>query len=144
MQATGHIMKKRLLTDINMIPFIDVVLVLLIIFMVMSPFLVQSQIQVNLPQAVAVTPAASDAPVKVQVTRQGVVHVNGRAAAKSELDQILRSALLQSKDRTVLIEADKGVAFQHVVAVLDAAERLEAGKVGVAALPVAEPEPSAK
>jgi biopolymer transport protein ExbD len=126
---------QRLITDINMVPFIDVVLVLLIIFMIVSPFLAQSQIPVRLPQAVTGNPVDNDAPVRVQVTKDRVFYIQNKQVARADLLERLRTALMQTRNRTVLVEADKDVAFEDVVAALDVAEQLEAQKVGVAVRP---------
>jgi biopolymer transport protein ExbD len=142
MHITGR--GKKLLTEINMVPFIDIVLVLLIIFMILSPLLVQSQIQVNLPQAVSITAAQSDQPVKVQVTHDGSVYISDRLVPVDRIEQGLKLALMAAKQRAVIIEADKTVPFENVVRVLDAAEQLEAVKVGVAVLPQSAPTPSAQ
>jgi len=135
MKITGaghHRKKKHLITDINMVPFIDVVLVLLIIFMIVSPFLTQSQIPVHLPQAQTGAAVASDNPIKLQVTKEGQFFIDNRPVARTDLLARLRTALLQAASKTVLIEADKQVAFEDVVLALDAAEQMEAAKVGVA------------
>ena len=135
MKITGaghHKKKKALITEINMVPFIDVVLVLLIIFMIVSPFLTQSQIPVNLPQASVGKTPSSDNPIKVQITKDGRFFINNLGAARADFLARLRTALLQAESKTVLIEADKDVAFEDVVLALDAAEQMEAAKVGVA------------
>src|SRR4051794_16564852 len=126
MKATGR--GKQLMTEINMVPFIDIVLVLLIIFMVMSPFLAQSQIAVNLPQAVSAQPVADDTPIKVQITRGGDLYVRGQPVSKDDLSQRLRTALMMTSNKAILIEADKGVPFEEVVRVLDIAEQINAAK----------------
>lgn len=137
MHITGH--RKKLLTEINMIPFIDIVLVLLIIFMIMSPLLVQSQIAVNLPQAVSISQSQSDDPVKVQITRGGETYISDRLFPPEQVLGGLKLALMATRQRAVLIEADKDVPFESVVRVLDAAEQLEAAKVGVGVIPRAAP-----
>src|SRR4029078_9486397 len=80
------------IVDINMVPLIDVSLVLLIIFMVMTPFLVQQQIKINLPKAVSghETP---DRPVVVVLDKDGGVRVNDKSVAVSMLEAELSGIL---------------------------------------------------
>jgi biopolymer transport protein ExbD len=137
MQATAA-SKKKLVTDINMVPFIDVVLVLLVIFMIVSPFIAQSEIKVNLPQTVKSAAVKEDAPIKVQVTERGAYYIGNKPVAKNDLIKSLNAALALNPNRAVLIEADRSVDFESVVAVLDAAEQLKAAKVGVAVKDIAQ------
>jgi biopolymer transport protein ExbD len=128
---THHVKHKKLLTEINMVPFIDIVLVLLIIFMIMSPFLAQSQIAINLPKAVSANSTDDDTPIKVQVTKDGVFYIQGQKIPRIKLETRLQAALKINRSQTVLVEADKDVAFENVVFVLDIAKKLQAAKVGV-------------
>ena len=124
--------RKRLITDINMVPFIDVVLVLLIIFMILSPFLAQSQIKVNLPKAATGKAGEDDDPVKMQITRSGDFYIGRDRVLRSQIEEALKAALAKKTSRAVLIEADRDTSFKTVVLGLEAAEKAEAGKVGVA------------
>lgn len=130
----GSHKKKRLITEINMVPFIDVVLVLLIIFMILSPFIAQSQIPVNLPRA-AGTPSDDDTPLKLKITRDGDYYVGDQRVLRNNLAEKLADTVLKGQRRAVLIEADRDVSFKNVVLALDAAQKLKAVKVGVAVLP---------
>jgi biopolymer transport protein ExbD len=122
--------KGALLTEINMVPFIDIVLVLLIIFMIVSPFLSQSEMPIRLPRALS-GQSAPDEPLKVRVTKDGDLYVGAERVIRTDLEARLKAAL-GGADKAVLIEADRDVSFKNVVFALDAAERVGAGKVGVA------------
>lgn len=132
----GSHKKKRLITEINMVPFIDVVLVLLIIFMILSPFIGQSQIPVNLPRAATSAAGDDDTPLRLKITRDGDYYVGDARVLRNDLEPRLAAALAKSARRAVLIEADRDVGFKNVVLALDAAQKLKAAKVGVAVLPV--------
>ncbi len=123
---------KKLITDINMIPFIDVVLVLLIIFMILSPFLAQSQIQVNLPKAATGRAGEDDDPVKIQITRSGDFYLGKDRILRTQIEEKIRAALAGKRSKAVLIEADRDTSFKTVVLALEASEKSEAAKVGVA------------
>ena len=118
-----------------MIPLIDVSLILLIIFMVITPFLVQSQIQVNLPKASAGTKAWDEDVLKVQLAAGGAIALDGKRIKPGRLEKEMMLRFSKSYKKTVLVEADKTVPVQRVVDVFDAAKKLGAGKIGIAVKP---------
>ncbi|MBU2572600.1 MAG: biopolymer transporter ExbD [Elusimicrobia bacterium] len=126
-----HSRSKGIIADINMIPLIDVSLILLIIFMVITPFLVQSQIQVNLPKASSAATGSGEDVITVELAANGAVKVGGKPLKFSKLEQELTLRLAKAHKKTVLVQADKTVSIEKVVAVLDIAKKLGAGKVGV-------------
>lgn len=130
-----HSKKSGIFAEINMIPLIDVSLILLIIFMVITPFLVQSQIQVNLPKASSGSKTADEEVLKVQISADGEVAVDGKKVKFQRLEKELVLRFSKSFKKTVLVEADKSVEVQKVVAVLDIAKKLGAGKIGIAVKP---------
>jgi len=117
--------------EINMIPLIDVSLVLLIIFMVMTPFLVQQQIKINLPHSTSSTEGA-DRPIVITVQREGEISLNGHPVPASGLEDELRTEIGSANERPILIQADRETALEKVVAVMDIAKRLQIGKLGIA------------
>ena len=127
--------KYVLMAEINMIPLIDVSLVILIIFMVLTPALVRSQIAVNLPQAETAAPQRNEVTdLVVSIDRAGAVSIDGAPVAAAQLPAAFQLALQGRPDRLVILEADRGVAFQHVVGVMDVAKKSGAGHLAVAAL----------
>jgi biopolymer transport protein TolR len=124
----GH---RAPIVDINMIPLIDVSLVLLIIFMVMTPFLVQQQVRVNLPQTVS-SNEAPDRPIVVSIQKNGEMTLNGAAVASTALESSMKSMLTKNQDRSVMIQADRDIPLQQVVTVMDIAKRLQVVKLGIA------------
>ena len=112
-------------------PLIDVSLVLLIIFMVMTPFLVQQQIRVHLPQSVAAT-EAPDRPIIISIQHEGEISVSGHAVAVGSLESELRQLEGVSNSRPVLIQADRELQLQNVISVMDIAKRLNVAKLGIA------------
>lgn len=120
--------------EINMIPLIDVALVLLIIFMVISPILVQSQLRVNVPRVTSAS-AAEETAYKVEIAPDGSVAFQGKVVSRDALKQILQVALPAGHKASLLIQADKDVPFEHVVYVMDIAKQLKVEKLGVSVLP---------
>jgi biopolymer transport protein TolR len=129
---TGPGDKYRLISEINMIPFIDVSLVLLIIFMVMTPFLMKSQIKVNLPGAQSPEQITQDdKTVDIQVQADGTIFMEGKKIAVGDLDKVLGGRVRDPKNQAVMIEADKKAEFAHVVAVMGAVKKIGVTKMGV-------------
>jgi biopolymer transport protein ExbD len=116
--------------EINMIPLIDVSLVLLIIFMVMTPFLVQQQIRVNLPRSSSAN-ESPDRPIVISIQKAGEISLNGRAVAASTLEAALKPLLGPKGERPVMIQADRELPLQQVVSVMDIAKRLKVQKLGI-------------
>ena len=132
MKATSE-SKGELMAEINMIPFIDVALVLLIIFMVMTPFLVKSQVKVDLPKSSTTdhAPDKKDQTVTVQVQKTGAIFIDGQPIPADQLENALKSRVSEPESQPVMIEADREVSFQHVVTVMSAAKKLGITKLGV-------------
>ena len=120
------------MSEMNMIPFIDVALVLLIIFMVMTPFLIKSQIKINLPQAkTSDTPPPQSRVLEVQLDKQGVIFLDGKPLRAELFEEKLRQMVIDPQEQPLLIEADREVSFQHVVTILDVAKKLGITKLGI-------------
>jgi len=111
-------------------------LVLLIIFMVMTPFLVRAKINLDLPVATQVQaePDQADA-VTVQVEKNGVISIDGRRVPGDGVADSLKRLLHHPLTQPVIIEADRDVPFQHVVVVLDAGKKIGATKLAVCVKP---------
>jgi biopolymer transport protein ExbD len=126
--------KYQLVTEINMIPFIDVSLVLLIIFMVLTPFLVKEQIKIDLPHTKSVnSPVDERRIVQVDVTRDGSIYVDGELVKEDDVYDAIHTRLTDPETQPVVIAADRDVSFEHVVVVMDAAKRCGAKRLGVSA-----------
>lgn len=122
------------MAEINMIPLIDVSLILLIIFMVVTPFLVQSQVSVQLPKSSAAGKSTEDNVVRVQIEQSGRVTVEGKRIAAAQIEKELLLHLGKASKKTVLVQADRDVPVQKVIDVMDAAKKLGAGKLGISVL----------
>ena len=125
--------KFPLMAEINMIPLIDVSLVLLVIFMVLTPYLVTSQIKINLPKTVTGI-AADTEPVKIQITAQRTFYINNQVTLADDLGSVLKSIFTGRRDPVVLIEADASVPFEYVIKAMDQAKAQGAQKLGVAVI----------
>lgn len=126
--------QRHLMADINMVPFIDITLILLIIFMVMSPLLVQMQLNVDLPKSDAINTQSDDDVVRIEIQPNGTIRVLGKQVAFKNLEQELILRLGNANKKTILVEADKNVPIQQVVDVFDIAKKLGAAKLGIGVL----------
>jgi len=122
--------RRREDIDINVTSLIDVVLLLLIFFMVSTKFVEQSKIDLVLPSASRETPDKLPATIEIAIDRRGQVFVDGKALVNAKL-ATLRQALAEAKadksgkgEPVVVVNADRGTAFQLAVDAMDAA-RLE-------------------
>jgi biopolymer transport protein ExbD len=132
---TGSGARRKLIAEMNLIPLIDVSLILVIIFMVLTPILVQHQLTVKLPHAASGESASADSAVTVQISRTGGVTVEGAAVRWDKLERELTLRLPKSAGKTLLVQADRTVPVEKVVMVLDIAKRLGVGKLGVGVTP---------
>ena len=138
---------RRLMGEINVVPYIDVMLVLLIIFMITAPLLNQG-VKVNLPKAHAEplpTKSAKD-PVILTVNGGGQLFLNiaSDPSAPVDSDTIVTQvsgALQNDPDRAVLVKADRSVAYGTVMQAMVILQRAGADKVGMVADPLPPPRP---
>lgn len=126
---------RRTIAEMNLIPLIDISLILVIIFMVLTPILVQSQLTVKLPKASSGSPASAESTVNVQISRTGSVTIDGNPIKWDKLERELTLRLSKSAQKTLLVQADRSVAVEKVVMVLDTAKRLGVGKLGIGVSP---------
>jgi len=105
------------LAEINMIPFIDIVLVLLIIFMVTAP-VIQSGIEVNVPETRVVRELAEEKLV-VSIDKSQTVYLQSSPVNVNELGGKIREKLLDPTRQSVYLQADRDVPFQTFATVLD-------------------------
>ena len=123
------------MADINVTPLVDVMLVLLIIFMVTAPMLTQG-LTVALPTAEGKSfELASNNPAKIQVTAAGAVYLDGVPAGSTSLETTLGPMLRARRIKRALLEADKGVPYGRVVAVLDVMNRAGVEQLGMVTQP---------
>jgi biopolymer transport protein ExbD len=98
----------------------------------MTPFLVRSQIKVNLPKANAAEKESSQQNmVEILVDRNGAILIDGRTVAPDAVEATLKGLVTDLENQPVVIEADKDVPFEHVVVVMDAAKKIGVAKLGV-------------
>src|SRR5512134_2022337 len=125
------------LSEINVVPLVDVMLVLLIIFMVTAPML-QQGLEVNLPQARRAKPVNAQ-PVYVTVpadfSRTRIVQVDKKEVRIDIMHELVRQALLTRDDKSVYIRADGAASVQDLMTVTDKLREAGVDKVGLMSQP---------
>ena len=120
-----------LIAGINITPFTDVVLVLLIIFMIATPLLIRSEIKVNLPRTTNAE-AASQKNLVITIDTTGGVYVDGIRVAITDLKASLTSTLAKRPDAPVIIMGDREVRYDLVVRVLEIARSCGVSRLSLA------------
>lgn len=123
--------REKLKSEINIVPFTDVLLVLLVIFMVTTPLIVQGQIQVKLPRASSGAQVPPMKPVTLTLLASGKLYLNDAEISMADLPGFLGQAMKNREDKTVIIMADTHAAHGKVVALLDAAKIAGATKLAI-------------
>ena len=117
--------KKDLMSEINIIPFTDVVLVILIIFMITTPMLVQSSIKVNLPESSLNSPREAAKTIELSIKDNGDIYLDERHISTLVA---LRDALmaLPIQNSPVVVKGDKAANYGIIAQVLGLAQKLGA------------------
>jgi biopolymer transport protein TolR len=124
------------LAEINIIPLVDVVLVLLLIFMLTAPMMYRG-IDVNLPRASA-KPTAVEERMVLTVTKDRVIYLNDKRIAPGTLDTALRAAFGNRTDKTLYLKADSGLAYGAVIETMDQVRRAGIERLGMVTEPARE------
>ncbi len=125
------------LAEINVVPLVDVMLVLLIIFMVAAPMMTQGM-AVNLPKAanaknVSAKPIYVTVPASFDKDRR--VQIGNDSIPVDILEERVRQALMESTEKSLFVRGDGDVAFKHIVYVFDRLKAAGIEKVGVVTMP---------
>jgi biopolymer transport protein TolR len=116
-----NIKRHRLIAEINITPFTDVVLVLLIIFMVATPFIYQSSLKVELPRASKSEETSRD--VIITINAQGDIFLEDKKLGLDTLKYRLTAMVKSKPDTSVIINGDKNVKYDSVIQVMDVLTR---------------------
>ena len=109
--------RPKLMSEINITPFTDVVLVLLIIFMIATPFIYQSSMKVQLPKASKSEETSRD--VVININAQGEVFLEDKRLDLDTLKYRLTAMVRSKPDTSVIINGDKNAKYDSVIQVMD-------------------------
>ncbi|HUL31404.1 MAG TPA: biopolymer transporter ExbD [Thermodesulfobacteriota bacterium] len=113
--------KPKIMAEINITPFTDVVLVLLIIFMIATPFIYQSSMNVQLPQASKSEETTRD--MIVTINSRGDVYLDNTKMDLNTLRTKLAAAVRSKPNASVIINGDRNVRYDSVIQVMDVLTR---------------------
>ena len=119
----ASVRRRGLITDINVTPLVDIMLVLLIIFMLTAHLIARQAIEVQLPKA---SQSASVQPttLAVTLTREGRMYLNGNEVTPTALREAVKAAIAKDAKTQAIIAGDKNVSHGRVVWVLDLVKSL--------------------
>ena len=128
--------KEKLIAEINITPLTDVMLVLLVIFMVTTPFIIQGNIKINLPSAKAPSDEMLEDNIVAAVTQEGKIFLNGNEMSDvSMLLNELKALMLKTGNKRVIIEGDKNSLHGNIVKIMGIAKEAGADKLAISTIP---------
>jgi biopolymer transport protein TolR len=126
------------ITDINITPFVDIILVVLIIFMVTATYIVTPSIKVNLPDA-ATGDEGQESSLGLTLLSDGTLYLNGEIVTEARLREVIRSERARDKEVVCLVAADRDTRHGEVVHLLDVVRQEGVARFAINIEPVEAP-----
>lgn len=126
----GRSHRRPPMQEINVTPFVDVMLVLLIIFMVTAPLITQG-VDISLPEVQSKAMSENNEPIQVGITRGGKVYMQDTEVGLNQIGIKLSAIKATRPDISVLLRADKDVDYGHVMQVMSALQRAGIVNIGL-------------
>ena len=131
--------RDQLMSDINVTPFVDVMLVLLIIFMVTAPMMMQG-VDVSLPEATAEPLPTETDQLIITINKDGQIFISDYQVSIGFLQEKLKKIIENRRDREVYLKADKNIPYGTVVRVMSEIKGAGVEKLGMVTEPISEQE----
>jgi biopolymer transport protein TolR len=122
--------RRKIINEINVVPLIDIMLVLLVIFMVTAPMLITG-VDVNLPQANSNALPGSDEPLVISVNRKGVIYIMDTPIDKDALVAKLTAITKEKYDTRIFIRADQGLSYGEIMKIIAQVSNAGFSQVGL-------------
>jgi biopolymer transport protein TolR len=126
---------KRLMSDINVTPFVDVMLVLLIIFMVTAPMMMQG-VEVNLPTTKTAPIKSQEDPLILTVDKKGDIYLENHLVKLEDLGKKVETIFKYRREKEILLRADKDIPYGMVIKVMAEVKRAGVTKLGMVTQPL--------
>ena len=128
---------ESIVAEINITPLTDIFLVLLIIFMISSSAMLEGGLNVKLPstKSAAVAQNQNKKPTFITISKDGQIRVNETNADDANLATLLKEALVNTSEKTVVIRGDENILLGKAVQIMDAARSAGAEKIAIATQP---------
>lgn len=123
----------EILSDINVIPLVDISLVLMLIFMVTANYIMTSSFMVDIAQAEHAKVVKQADLVSISISREGLVYLGTELVTTRELKSRMQAKYENNPDISVILSVDKYVNFKNVVSILDYLSELGITKLNIAA-----------
>ncbi len=126
----GHISgsEEEPISQINVVPLVDIILVVLIIFMVTAPLVLKPSIDINLPKASSGDETPST-PLNITIARDGQIMLNGKVSSMEDIT-VYASGLIQAQPETAaILAADKDVTLERLTTIIDIVKKAGVKKV---------------
>ncbi len=131
--------RDGLMSQINVTPFVDVMLVLLIIFMVTAPMMIQG-VDVSLPEATSEPLQSETETLLITINKNNHVYINDYRVTLDFLQEKLQKILEGREDRSVYLRADKDISYGMVVRVMSEIKNAGVKKLGMVTEPITDDE----
>ena len=126
---------RRLMSEINVTPLVDVMLVLLIIFMVAAPMMIQG-VDVSLPKTATRNIKTQDEPLMLTVNKEGQIFLESHKIELANLEMKVKKIFENRREKEVLLRADKDVSYGFVIEVIARVKRAGINKLGMVTEPL--------
>jgi biopolymer transport protein TolR len=123
------------MSDINVTPFVDVMLVLLIIFMVTAPLMMQG-VEVNLPKTTTKNIKTREDPLVLTVNKTREIYLEDRRIKLEDLEAKVKSIFKYRREKEILLRADREVPYGFVIRVIAGVKRAGIDKLGMVTEPL--------
>jgi biopolymer transport protein TolR len=125
---------KKFMSEINVTPLVDVMLVLLIIFMVTAPMMTQG-VDVNLPQTTTKSIKTQEDPLFLTINKKGEIFLEEHMIRLEELEEKVKSIFKYRREKELLLRADRDIPYGAVIKVIAAVKRAGIDKLGMVTEP---------
>ncbi|MGL1932500.1 MAG: protein TolR [Desulfotalea sp.] len=134
---TGNRGKKRLVSEINVTPLVDVMLVLLIIFMITAPMMTEG-VDIDLPETTSKALRQNEQPIIIAIDNKKVISLDGNTVSEKLLLQQLKGLPEDRKEESIFLKADKNLPYGFVINIMAGIKSAGFNKLGMITTPEEE------